>query len=305
MVAIPAAKSYVPRSIKRDRRTRAEMEALRDALYRTLEADHPQTCRGVFYQLVSQGVIPKSEQDYKGIVIRLLVELRRSGRVPWGWIADNTRWMRGGDGWGNMEDALQDFAAQYRKALWRDQGLYVEVWCEKDALAGVLLEETARWRVPLMVARGFASHTYLHTTALALAARRKPCHVLILHDYDPSGVAAADHTERRLREYAPESEIHVQRLAVTAAQIEEWQLPTRPTKTTDSRSKRFGDDRSVELDAIPARRLRALVSGAIEALVDQQALTAALVAERDERRWLAKRLVTVARQSGSIGQGGN
>jgi hypothetical protein len=43
--------------------------------------------------------------------------------------------------------------------------VYVEVWTEKDALAGVLLEETAAWDVPLMVSRGFSSISYLYEAA--------------------------------------------------------------------------------------------------------------------------------------------
>ena len=35
--------------------------------------------------------------------------------------------------------------------------VYVEVWCEKDALAGVLMEETEVYDVPLMVAKGYSS----------------------------------------------------------------------------------------------------------------------------------------------------
>jgi hypothetical protein len=79
----------------------------------------------------------------------------------------------------------------------------------------------------------------------------------------PSGVSAGKKIEQTLRELAPNADITFQRTAVTLAQIEEWRLPTRPTKTSDSRSKGFGDI-SVELDAIEPHRLRALVREAIE-----------------------------------------
>ena len=52
-------------------------------------------------------------------------------------------------------------------------------------------------------------------------------------------------------------------LAVTEEQIEEWSLPTRPTKRSDSRARSFGSSVSVELDAIDPRRLRSLVERAI------------------------------------------
>lgn len=48
-------------------------------------------------------------------------------------------------------------------------------------------------------------------------------------------------------------------VAVTPQQIQEMNLPTRPTKKTDTRSGGFGDE-SVELDAIGPDVLRALVN---------------------------------------------
>ena len=55
----------------------------------------------------------------------------------------------------------------------------------------------------------------------------------------------------------------LKRLAVTEEQIEEWSLPTRPTKRSDSRARSFGSSVSVELDAIDPRRLRSLVERAV------------------------------------------
>jgi hypothetical protein len=50
---------------------------------------------------------------------------------------------------------------------------------------------------------------------------------------------------------APDIEIHFERLAVTPEQIEAWDLPSRPRKATDTRTKNFGAV-SVELDASAA-----------------------------------------------------
>ena len=48
------------------------------------------------------------------------------------------------------------------------------------------------------------------------------------------------------------------RRTLSPRQIVDWQLPTRPTKKTDSRSKNFKGE-SVEVDAIEPERLRELV----------------------------------------------
>jgi hypothetical protein len=38
--------------------------------------------------------------------------------------------------------------------------VHIEVWLEKDALAGVIYEETEKWAVPLLVSKGFSSLSY-------------------------------------------------------------------------------------------------------------------------------------------------
>jgi len=54
------------------------------------------------------------------IVQRELVWLRMHGVMPWGWIADHTRWMRKPRTWRDPAEALATTAALYRKALWAD-----------------------------------------------------------------------------------------------------------------------------------------------------------------------------------------
>src|SRR5690242_5420108 len=84
------------------------------------------------------------------------------------YIADATRWMRKPRAHDSIEEALTETAQPYRKTLWRDSEDYIEVWLEKDALAGVVFPITAAFNVPLMVARGFSSETFCFE---AIAAR--------------------------------------------------------------------------------------------------------------------------------------
>ena len=78
----------------------------------------------------------------------------------------------------------------YRKALWDDTETYVEIWIEKDALAGVALSVTSEYDVPLMSAKGYPSLSFLHGAAEAMAEQDRPCFVYQLGDWDPSGVDA-------------------------------------------------------------------------------------------------------------------
>jgi hypothetical protein len=75
---------------------------------------------------------------------------------------------------------------------------------------------------------------------------------------------------------------------VLPGQISQWTLPTRPTKMQGSlrkRAERHGEI-SVELDAIPADRLRSIVRDAIERHIDPETLKAAQAAEESERQML-------------------
>jgi hypothetical protein len=150
------------------------------------------------------------------------------------------------------------------------------------------MEETEVYDVPLMVARGYASITFLHTAAMAIKEKNKPAYIYHFGDLDPSGVDAARDIEAKLRRYASEAEIHFARPAVTREQVERWNLPTRPTKQSDTRAKKFAHATSVELDAIPARQLRELVRECIERHVDQDQLKLLRVAEQSERELLTK-----------------
>jgi hypothetical protein len=287
--SIPANPLYVPSDIKpkRARRTKAAVTSIRKNIREVLEQDHPQTVRQVFYALTVRGAIKKEEIEYHRTVIRLLVEMREAGEIPFDWLADNTRWQRKPATFIGLDSCLNNTARFYRRDLWAAAPVYVEVWCEKDALAGVLIEETDPYDVPLMVARGYASITFLHSAAEAIEAKGKPAHIYHFGDLDPSGVDAARDIEAKLRRYAPGAEIHFERPAVTRDQVEQWNLPTRPTKTTDTRAKRFVGT-SVELDAIPAATLRGLVRESIERHIDKQQIDLLKVAEASERELLAK-----------------
>jgi hypothetical protein len=277
-----ASQVYAPRSIKRSRSTAAEVRARRDALLAIVAAMAPMTVRQCYYQATVRGIVDKTEAGY-GVVQHDLTVMRKNGAMPYNWLADSTRWQRKPTTYRSVKEALEDTARLYRKDLWADADSYVEIWLEKDALAGVVVPITSQFDVPLMVARGYASLSFLHSSAEYLNQLDRPAHIFHLGDFDPSGQDAARSIEQTLRELAPEADITFERLAVTPRQISEWELPSRPTKTTDSRSKGFGAI-SVELDAIPPDDLRDLVKRAIEDHLPSEQYKILKVAEQSEQR---------------------
>ena len=195
----------------------------------------------------------------------------------------------------SVEDALQATAAFYRKSLWTNADSYVEIWMEKDALAGVILPVTSMYDVPLMVARGYASLSFLYSAAEAISELVVPTYIYHLGDFDPSGVNAGEKIEETLRELAPDAEIAFERIAVTPEQIADWDLPTRPTKASDTRSKNFGEI-SVELDAIEPNQLRELVQGVIERHLPPEQFKILKAAEESERDIITRLVAKIARK---------
>lgn len=269
------------------RRTQQNMAGLRALIYHVAEVEHPVTVRQTFYRLSSYGVIAKTQGEYNGTVVRQMVEMRRAGTLPFAWVADSTRWMHKHQSYSGLEDALRNTARTYRRDLWSRSPVYIEIWIEKESLAGVVMDVTDPFDVPLMPAKGFSSHTFLFETAENIRAIGKPTHIYLLGDHDPSGQDALRHTRKTLLEYvAGAVPVSFEVLAVTPEQIEAWKLPDRPPKKGDSRAKKWKGKKWVDLDAIPSPQLRALVREAIERHINPHERQALESIEASERQTL-------------------
>src|SRR5262249_50558210 len=123
LASLPAA-TY---QAKRARATKATVEARRKALFDIVAKMRPMTVRQVFYQARVQGTVEKAEAGYAKVQTDLVL-LRKSGVLPYGWLADNTRWQRKPRSFEGVEEALENTARLYRKDLWVSATCYVEVW---------------------------------------------------------------------------------------------------------------------------------------------------------------------------------
>jgi hypothetical protein len=264
------------------------MQALRDELLGIVEANAPMTVRQVFYRAVSAGLIAKTENEYRQTICRLLKDMRLEGDLAFSDIVDGTRWMHKPPSFKSLDAAVQSWQAAYRRDLWDAQETYVEVWIEKDALVGVLYPVTKQWDVPLMPTRGYPSLSFLAEAAGDIDLEERPVVIYYIGDHDPSGIDIARNVEERLREFAPDADLTFERLALLPEQIALYDLPTRPTKATDSRSKSWAGGESVEVDALAPEVLRQLVEQAILHHVDHEHLEVTRAVEESERELLSR-----------------
>jgi hypothetical protein len=283
---------YGARTIKkRSRRTKVEMEALREALFEIVKDNQPVTVRGAFYLATSRGVIPKTENEGYRPVQRELLKMRREGDIPWGWITDGSRTRFGHRRYGGLDSYARQVAANYRRDYWHDSDEYVEIWLEKEALRGVIspvvIEE---FGLDLYVTKGQPSVSYLYDAAEDIALDGRPTYVYVLADWDPGGLRIFDRIKQELIGFVGDAaDLYVRRLTLTPYQVDLYDLPTRPGKEKDPNAadfaRRYGD-RCVELDAMPPNTLRGVVHECLEAHMDSEYLRRLKLAEQEERRGL-------------------
>jgi len=266
--------------------TRAQSKRIQYAIGEIfLEMQPRLTVRQIYYALTVRKIVPKTEAGYRQTCYHLK-NMRENRIIPYGWIADNTRYCIKPETDRSLESALYRWQLSYRRDLWANQDDYLEIWVEKDALAGVIRPITDEYDVPLFVARGYSSQTLIYEAAEQIKHIGKTPYIYHFGDYDPSGVDAAYKIELGLLMHGVD--VHFERVAITEEQLEIYQLPVRETKASDPRSRAWGNKPSVELDALPAPTLRDLVRECIEDHIDPTEWERLRRIEERERETLAE-----------------
>ena len=278
-------------TIKRDRRTKDRIDQLDAQIIQVLSEDHPQSVRHVFYQMTDPRLpepVDKSDRGYRHVQARCVV-LRRSGAVPYHWIADMSRRGFFVSTFDDASDFLTRMGHLYRADLWRDAETRCEVWAESRSIASVIQKDCKELAVDLFPCGGFSSLSFVHEAAQQhnVSADTRPLVVLYVGDYDPAGVLIDQSLQRELREHLrSDIELDFRRIAINEEQVEEYDLPTKPRKEGDKRSMHV--EYTVEAEAMPAADLRAILRVNLELLLPENALEVAKVAEKSERQHIAR-----------------
>lgn len=256
---------------KRQRRSPEQLNAILEACLEVIREERSLTLRHLFYRIVSLGLIEKTEKEYAKLS-GYTMKWRRNGSIPWHSFVDSSRWYHGVELFNDLGDALENSKQCFRRNLWQSQKVYVEIWTEKDAIASIAQQAAEPFGVPVFPMKGFGSGSALFTIARQIRYRQKlgkRVHVYHLGDHDPSGKCIDESTVKNLkRDHGVE--FSFERIAVTPEQISRYNLPTRPTKSSDPRSRTFTGD-SVEVDALPPHIIREMIETCISQHIDKQA----------------------------------
>lgn len=247
------------------------------------------TLRQLYYQFVARDHLPNTQQSYKRLG-SIINDARLAGLIDWQHLEDRTRNLRSLAHWSDPSVAMRAIANQYAFDRWEDQPERIEVWIEKDALAGVIEGICRQLDVPYFSCRGYVSQSEMWSAAQRLIGYESAGQVTrILHlgDHDPSGIDMSRDIADRLRLFG--SDVLVERIALNMDQIEQYDPPPNPAKLGDARAKdymaTFGDE-SWELDALEPQVLRDLIAADVELCRDDELWFAATERQEAEREAL-------------------
>lgn len=248
------------------------------------------TLRQLYYQFVSRDLLPNNLQSYKRLG-SIVNDARLAGLIDWTTIEDRTRNLHKLPDWETPKDILESCAQQFRIDKWADQSSRVEVWIEKEALAGVFQRVCDELQVPFFSCRGYTSQSEMWVAGQRLKKIiRGGQQPIILHfgDHDPSGIDMTRDIVDRLTLFIGE-DIDLRRLALNMDQVEEHEPPPNPAKITDSRAASYIEiygGESWELDALEPDVLAGLVRDLVIDVRDEEKWDAALEQENEHKRLL-------------------
>lgn len=242
------------------------------------------TLRQLYYQHVTRNLIRNEEKSYKHLG-KLLSDARLAGLIDWQAIEDRVRVPVMPPQWDSLEDILESVYYSFRLPRWEGQENYAELWVEKDALSGVLRPLASEFHVTLMVNKGYSSQSAMYESSkrfLAAEHRKQKTLLFYLGDHDPSGEDMVRDISERLQRFG--SMVQVEKLALTRAQIDEFNPPPNPAKMSDSRAAAYVAEHgaeSWEVDALPPDALQRIIRTAFEEIIEVEKMEG--VKEREER----------------------
>jgi hypothetical protein len=279
------------------------------------------TLRQIYYRLVTKNLIPNTKASYKGLSHQLVIA-REKGDVDGSRIEDRSRQVlglvsvldvnnesavqvRGYGDWGfsDPDSCLEAFSGflriayeSYQKPMWTNQPKQVIIALEKDALSRLFLQVASEFRVNVYATRGYGSYTFINDLAGTLD-KNKEIIILYFGDFDPSGRDIQRDLRERLVRYYGSANFTVIRIALTQEQIGEYNLPPMPEDAEtlaklerDPRTRTYGMEFAVELDALEPPVLQEMIKKAITTQIEQEKWNAKIAEINEEKQELKERL---------------
>jgi hypothetical protein len=139
------------------------------------------------------------------------------------------------------------------------QPYHVEVWAQKSTMNDILIPLCRRTATNLVTGVGYLSITaIISLLEERVRALQKPCRILYVSDFDPSGANMPFQVSRQiqfwLEHYGVEADLRLEQVILTADQADYYDLTPIPIKDSDlakiNFEARHGENSARELDAL-------------------------------------------------------
>ena len=246
----------------------------------------PLSDRAIHYGLLNDPPLkhaskPKSRYDNTKRSYKSLVDLLTRGRlesiIPWEAIDDRTRpittWKVHQTPRAFMRAEIDRFLKGYYRNLLQSQPHHIEIVCEKNTIEPIVRPVAAEFTIPLTSGRGYCSLPPRRAMAQRYQMSGKQKLILLLvSDFDPDGEQIAQSFARSMRDDFRIKKIHPIKVALTAEQVEEYELPpvlsAKPTSTNYDRFVDKHGETVFELEALEPDTLQEIVRDAIDSVID-------------------------------------
>jgi hypothetical protein len=244
------------------------------------------TLRQLFYRLVAAEVLPNTVNSYKALSSKTAAARRDSGFPA---LIDRTRTIHRFQTFDGPEQAQGWLLRIYRRDRTKGQKVALYLGVEKSGIVEQLEAWFGNLGIPILALGGYSSQSYVDEVVADVSEQDRPAVLIYAGDHDPSG-------EDIDRDFVARAGCFddVVRVALSAAQVVEHDLPPQPGKEGDSRARGFlerhGELRQVELDALPPNVLRELYEAAVDQFWDASAFEKVMQRERADRELLVAAL---------------
>jgi len=279
-----------------NRKTLEKIEVIKE----TFEKEGCLTVRRIYYILLSKGLLKHKESAYISLSSQL-TNWREKGIIDPDMIIDQHRIFDKLVTYNSLNEFLMDVPNHYLLDRQAGQDVYLEVWCEKDTLHGIVSDICHEYRIPLVISKGFTSYSFKHEAIERFSELEKPIVILYLGDWDAEGL----YIPQLLGEFLARngSEIRLERVAMVEDDIKSlpsvaWNPKQLHLKKEYVRNyvKTYGKTKW-EIEALSLREIRDRLLDSMPKYVDINRLKKTQAQEEKDREILAQKLRKFMRRS--------
>ena len=129
------------------------------------------TLRQLYYQFISRDLIPNKVAEYNRLG-NIVSDARVAGLIDWDSIVDRTRELKSLGHWETPKEIIESAIYSFHIDKWEEQEFQIEVWIEKEALAGVISGICRKLDIPYFSCKGYTSQSEMWKTGQRLIAHQ-------------------------------------------------------------------------------------------------------------------------------------